>query len=295
MTIIGRGEPTWMRALFTAGEMKLVTEELRAPRAAAVAQAQATHEQHPGNDRGDNRAVDTAHDRLREIDDAARYIEDNATPDSTGRIDLITTTSGMTDLIRGVADRALIRLEALRQLYITQATSTLVACREIDGGPDDPPYLGMWSLNLASPHSCCCSSGARIRCFYLGWLLDAHRHARSVLPGPAQRCTPRRQLGVSLRGRIQMSLHMWSRPHHTPRATQRTRRVTRRIPAPTCPGAFGHRSLSLEPLPAEVRRPAEVTVEVAQPGVHRVDVGVKIRDRKPEVSQRMTTPRVLPA
>jgi hypothetical protein len=166
MTIIGYGEPTWMRALFTPAELKLVTEELRALRAAAVAQAQTTHEQHPGDDRDDNRAVDTAHDRLREIDDAARYIEDKAKPDSAGRIDLITTTSVMTDLVRGVADRALTRLEALRQQYMTgrpayhpdqarnlheaaqlasQAASTLVACREIDCGPDDPPYLGMWS------------------------------------------------------------------------------------------------------------------------------------------------------
>jgi hypothetical protein len=166
MTIIGYGEPTWMRALFTPAEMKLVTEELRAMRAAAVAEAQATHEEHPANDHDHNRAVDAAHDRLREIDDAARYLEDESEPDSAGGIDLITTTSVMTDLVRGVADRALIRLETLRQQYMTdrpayrpdearqlheaaqlatQATSTLVACREIDCGPDDPPYLGMWS------------------------------------------------------------------------------------------------------------------------------------------------------
>jgi hypothetical protein len=45
------GEPTWVRALFTSGEMKLVTEELRALRAAAVAQANTTLEQHPGQRR----------------------------------------------------------------------------------------------------------------------------------------------------------------------------------------------------------------------------------------------------
>jgi hypothetical protein len=92
MTIIGYGEPTWMR-VFTPDELKLVTEELRAMRATAVSEANTASDEHPGNDREDTLPVDAAHDRLREIDDAMRYIKDKAEPDSTGRIDLITTTS----------------------------------------------------------------------------------------------------------------------------------------------------------------------------------------------------------
>jgi hypothetical protein len=147
-----------MRIRLNAAERALVVEVLRDQRGQATRRAAEVY----GSPRGDSRAVDEAHDRLREVEAAMAWMEDHGQPDGDGRTWLVGGASLLEDTVRGVAEGAMTALVAALERYADRhgpwpgdgpgllaavdlardALTTLVRFREVDDPPWDAPYIG---------------------------------------------------------------------------------------------------------------------------------------------------------
>jgi hypothetical protein len=154
--VVGLGEPCWIRIGFTAREMPLIGDQLRAERAEATRIAAGIHEVAGA----DAHSVDAAHDRLREIEAVMQFIEEQAERDADGRTWLTASAPVFERTVIAVAQHVIDVLIAKHEHFTTHngpregqqllaaadalrdALATLVALVEIQHGPLDAPYSG---------------------------------------------------------------------------------------------------------------------------------------------------------